>query len=75
MMGVVNGEYDCLVSGQDGAGQRRSGAAGRQAPPWQQQNGVRVVVHYNQSTGQPCGESAAGFPAWPIKGDLMDTGH
>ncbi len=41
------------------------------------QNGVRVVVHYNQSDQDAlavCSEiQRLGVPAWPIKGDLLDT--
>jgi pteridine reductase len=43
------------------------------------QNGVRIVVHYNHS-GQDalavCHEiQQLGVPAWPIQGDLLDTGR
>ncbi len=41
------------------------------------QNGVRVVVHYNQSDQDAvalCDEiQRLGVPAWPVKGDLLDT--
>jgi hypothetical protein len=43
------------------------------------QNGVRVVVHYNQSDQEAialCAEiERLGVSAWPLKGDLMDTGQ
>jgi NAD(P)-dependent dehydrogenase (short-subunit alcohol dehydrogenase family) len=43
------------------------------------QNGVRVVVHYNQSDQEAIALCAAierlGVSAWPVKRDLLDTGQ